>query len=174
MSGTPSATERASRHRARSLARLAAVQALYQMDVAEADAGQVIAQFRARGFEGLAEMTEDGEALPADPVALGDPDLDWFEGLVRGVIARQLDIDRAVNRHLARGWPLHRIDIMLRALFRSAAFELLDRPDVPARVVIDDYLDIADAFYDAPERGFVNGVLDALARDLRKDEFSAR
>ncbi|MCP5433553.1 MAG: transcription antitermination factor NusB [Alphaproteobacteria bacterium] len=155
---------------ARALARLAAVQALYQMEIAEADAASVIAQFAAHGFAGLAEGLDAPPAL-AEPEAV--PDTEHFESLVSGVVARQGEVDRAVNRHLSAGWKLERVDAMLRALLRAAAFELIARPDIPARATVASYVDLAHAFYGSEETGFVNGLLDALAHEVRTAEFGA-
>ena len=139
--------------RARSAARLAAVQALYQMDLAGTPVDRVVSEFETYRFgaEG-----DDGTLEEADPAHFG--------AVVRGVVERQAEIDRLVNGVLAEGWPLTRIDATLRALFRAAAFELISMREVPVRVVISEYLDVAHAFYDGDEPGFVNGVLDAIAR----------
>ncbi|MDE3114353.1 MAG: transcription antitermination factor NusB, partial [Pseudomonadota bacterium] len=140
-------------------ARLAAVQALYQMEQAGADAEAVIEEFVEHRFTRPAE-------IPA-----GAPDEDFFGDLVRGVPRHQVEIDRALASSLSANWKLQRIDSILRAILRSAAYELIGRKDVPAKVVIDEYLGMAHAFFDGDEPGFVNAVLDRLARRKRAPEF---
>ncbi|WP_349360471.1 transcription antitermination factor NusB [Stappia sp.] len=145
----------------RGAARLAAVQALYQMDVGGAALSDVLAEFEA--FRLGAEL--DGEQYrDADPA--------WFRDLVKGVVAEQRRLDPVVNQALVADWPLKRIDTTLRAILRVATFELLHRKDVPARVVINEYIDVARAFYDGDETRMVNGVLDRLAREHRPEDFS--
>jgi len=145
----------------RGAARLAAVQALYQMDVGGAALSDVLAEFEA--FRLGAEL--DGEQYrDADPA--------WFRDLVKGVVAEQRHLDPVVNQALVADWPLKRIDTTLRAILRVATFELLHRKDVPARVVINEYIDVARAFYDGDETRMVNGVLDRLAREHRSEDFS--
>jgi N utilization substance protein B len=148
-------TDRTGRH----AARLAAVQALYQMEQTGGDAEAVIEEFVEHRFTRPAE-------IPA-----GAPDEDFFAGLVRGVPHHQVEIDRAVAGSLSANWKLQRIDSILRAILRAAAFELIGRKDVPAKVVIDEYLGIAHAFFDGDEPGFVNAVLDRLAHKKRAPEF---
>ncbi|NWH08477.1 MAG: transcription antitermination factor NusB [Alphaproteobacteria bacterium] len=144
----------------RSQARLAAIQALYQMEIAEADAEGVIAEFRQHRFGGAAEGS------------LSEVDEGHFINLVRGVVVRQVEIDRAIHKALATGWTLARIDSILRALLRSAVFELVERKDVPARVVLDEYIQLAHDFFEGEEPRFVNGILDRLAKQLRPDEWA--
>ncbi|MDX2277035.1 MAG: transcription antitermination factor NusB [Hyphomonadaceae bacterium] len=143
-------------HAARSTARMAAVQALYQMEVAGASTEDVLRDFDA----GKLPRSEDG----------GDPaegDVDLFKALIENAVARQLTIDRAIARRLGKGWKLERIDAVARAILRAGAVELEQRQDIPTPVVIDEYVEIAKAFFDGPEPGFVNATLDACARDLR-------
>ena len=149
----------------RSRARLAAAQALYQMELGGEDAGDVVSEFRSHrlGFE---QDAAQGETL-------ADADEKLFADIVNGVVARQVEIDRALAGALSAGWPLERIDATLRALFRAAAYELVARPDVPARVVLDEYIRVADAFFGSDEVKFANGVLNTLARRVRPDEFAA-
>ncbi len=92
---------------------------------------------------------------------------------MRGVVERQIAIDKQVNAMLAEGWRLARLDSILRALLRAGTYELMARTDVPARVAIDEYVDLAQAFFDGSETGFVNGTLDRIAHALRPDEFPA-
>ena len=142
---------------ARSVARLAAVQALYQMEVSGAGAEAVVREFSEHRFD--RDLT-DGHTL-------AEADEAFFAELVRGVVEEQVDADRAIARRLAEGWRLERIDATLRAILRAGAFELLRRPDVPHEVVIDEYVEIAKSFFEGPEPGFVNGALDGIARDSR-------
>jgi transcription antitermination protein NusB len=148
---------------ARGMARLAAVQALYQMDVARTDARVVIEEFTLHRFRGEAEKAHYDRT-----------DEDFFRSLVLGVVDKQRDIDPLVAIHLATGWKLARIDSILRAILRAAAFELQERKDVPVKVIINEYVDIAHAFFGGDEPGVVNGILDAVARDIRSGEIKDR
>lgn len=147
------------RHAARSASRLAAVQALYQMDIGGADIGDVIAEFRAARLG--VSYDEEGRAHAGE-----EADADFFEAIVRGVVARQGDLDPAINAALAKGWTLPRLDATLRALLRAGAFEIYGRSDVPPRTVIDEYVTVARAFFDGDESKVANAVLDRLAREL--------
>ncbi len=148
---------------ARSQARLAAVQALYQMDLAHTDTLDVIQQFAAHRF---GESAEDAEVKNAD--------LELFTAIVRGVVERQREIDPPLDAQLAKGWRLNRIDSIVRATLRSATYELLARDSVPARVVINEYVEVAKAFFEGDESKLVNAVLDKVARKLRPREFGQR
>jgi transcription antitermination protein NusB len=147
----------------RSQARLAAVQALYQMDLAETDLAAVIEEFKAHRLGGEAE---NDTATQADP--------EHFATLLKGVVRRQREIDPMVDRQLAEGWRLTRIDSIVRAILRAAAFELMELKDVPPRVIISEYIEVAHAFFEGDEPRVVNGVLDHLARKLRPGELSER
>lgn len=147
----------------RSSARLAAVQALYQMDVAHTDMTDVIAEFSGNRLS---------EELDGDELALED--FEFFKELLAGVVGSQTIIDTMLNARLADGWQLTRIDSILRAILRSAVFELLQRSDVPAKVVISEYIDVAHAFFEGEEPKVVNGVLDYIARQVREEEMVAR
>jgi N utilization substance protein B len=142
--------------RARTVARLAAVQALYQMEIAGVGVEAVIREFCDHRFDADLE----GERL-------AEADEDFFAELARGVVADQKAVDGAVSRHLAQGWRLERIDATLRAILRAGAFELLHRPDVPTEVAIDEYVEVAKSFFEGPEPGVANAVLDAIAKDVR-------
>ncbi|WP_417694895.1 transcription antitermination factor NusB [Roseibium sp.] len=144
----------------RGTARLAAVQALYQMDVSEAPASDVITEFTA--FRLGKEL--DGEQYR-------DADAQWFSDIVKGVVADQRFIDPFIHTALKEDWPLKRIDSLLRAIMRAGGFELLRRKDVPPKVIISEYIDVTKAFFEGDEPGLVNGVLDRLAHDLRNAEF---
>ena len=144
--------------RARSVARLAAVQALYQMEVSGVGAEAVVREFTEHRFDRA--MEQEGEPL-------AQADEAYFADIVRGVVADQAAIDRAIVKRLATGWRLERLDATLRAILRGGAWELMRRPEAPKEVVIDEYLEIAKSFFDATETGFVNGALDGIARDER-------
>jgi N utilization substance protein B len=138
------------------VARLAAVQALYQMEVSSAGAEHVIREFSEHRFD-----------RDVDGVTLASADEAFFADLVRGVVAEQKGVDAAIARHLAQGWRLERLDATVRAILRAGAFELSERPDVPTEVVIDEYVEVAKSFFEGVEPGFVNGALDAVAKDVR-------
>jgi N utilization substance protein B len=144
---------------ARSVARLAAVQALYQMEVSSVGAEAVIREFSEHRFD---RDAEGGDA----PLATADEV--FFADLVRGVVEHQKAVDAAVAKKLASGWRLDRLDATARAILRAGAFELIHRPDVPTEVVIDEYVELAKSFFEGPEPGFVNGALDAVAQDARR------
>jgi N utilization substance protein B len=148
---------------ARSVARLAAVQALYQMEVSGATTADVIADFTA------GKLPRETEATYCE----AEGDLDLFKILVEKAVDRQATLDRAIARHLSKGWRLERIDAVARAILRAGAAELEQRTDIPVAVVIDEYVEIAKAFFDGPEPGFVNATLDAATRDLRPGEQGA-
>jgi N utilization substance protein B len=139
----------------RGAARLAAVQALYQMDVGRQSLEDTLSQFSAHM---LGREVEGEQYLPADA--------DFFRQIVTGVIKSQLDIDPTIDKALSDDWPVARIDATLRAILRCAAFELLRRRDIPSGVVISEYVDIAKAFYEDDAPGLVNGVLDTIARQI--------
>lgn len=143
---------------ARRAARLAAVQGLYQMEVAGATTADVISDFD------TGKLPRESENMQIGGVE-GDAEL--FKVLVEKAVDRQLTLDRAIARHLGKGWKLERIDAVARAILRAAATELEQRPDVPVAVVIDEYVELAKCFFDGPEPGFINAALDACAKDLR-------
>lgn len=147
---------------ARSAARLAAVQALYQIEMGGGGAEDAIDDFLHRRHGAAAA---EGERLAMDP--------DAFATLVRGVVARRAEIDAQIDGALEKGWRVGRLERVLRAVLRAGCYELLAAPEVPARVVIDEYIEIARAFFGRTEPALVNGVLDRLARTLRPDEFAA-
>jgi len=139
----------------RSVARLGAVQALYQMDLAQTEVSEVVAQFSARA---AGTEFENGDCAEAD--------FDHLKDIVEGSVREQRTIDTEINRYLSQGWSLERLETVLRAILRAGTYELMFRTDVPARAIIDEYVHIARAFYQADEPGFINGVLDRLARSL--------
>ena len=143
---------------ARSAARLAAVQALYQMELTGADADDVAAEFVDHRFGREAETADE-------------PDAEFFGAIVRGVPVHQAEIDRAIAKCLSADWRLTRIDSILRAILRAGAFELIACPDVPAKAVINEYVDVSHAFFAGDEPSFVNAALDKLAHRKRAAEF---
>jgi transcription antitermination protein NusB len=143
----------------RGAARLAAVQALYQMDVAGTGINDALAQFESHW---IGREVEGEQYLPAEAA--------FFRKLVRGVMAEQRNLDPLIDKALAAGWPLKRVEAILRAVLRSGAYELEHERDIPARVVVSEYVDVAHAFVDRDEVGMVNAVLDHLARALREGE----
>lgn len=140
---------------ARHAARLAAVQALYQMEMVGGGAEEVAQEFAEHRFAEL-------------PVL---PDGAFFEAILTGVPQHQVEIDRAIAGSLSEKWKLERVDSILRAILRSGVFELVARRDVPAKVVIDEYVAVAGAFFGGDEPGFVNAALDTIARRKRAPEF---
>ena len=147
----------------RGAARLAAVQALYQLDVGGAGVTEIVAEYE--NFRLGKEV--DGETyLAADP--------GWFRSIVGGVHKHQKTIDPFIHSALTDDWPLSRIDATLRAVLRAGVFELENRSDVDARVVISEYVEVAKAFFEADEPKMVNGVLDRIARRIRLGELSDR
>ncbi len=147
-----------SRAEKRSAARLAAVQALYQMDVAAKGITEVFAEFESHW---IGREIEGDQYKPAE-IAL-------FKTLVEGVLDKQQLVDIEIDSVLAKGWPLGRIEAVMRAALRGGAYELMFMEHVPPKVVISEYVDIARAFFGAEETNMVNAVLDRLARDLRGD-----
>ncbi|WP_426265973.1 transcription antitermination factor NusB [Sphingomonas sp. LHG3443-2] len=144
------------RSRARSAARLAAVQALYQQEMEGTPTPLLLNEFHNHRF---------GETI--DEVTMVDAEIDFFDDVVRGVTARREEIDDKVTARLAEGWKLDRLDRSMRAILRAGTYELLARPDVTVGTVIDEYLDIAHAFFGDKDVKFVNGLLDKVAGDVR-------
>ena len=144
----------------RGAARLAAVQALYQMDLAATPLHEILAEFESHW---LGREVEGDTYLPAEAA--------FFRDVVGGVVTEQRRLDPMIDAALARGWPLKRIETVLRAILRAGAYELDRKHDVPARVVVSEYVDVAGAFVDGEETGMVNAVLEQLARQLRAGEF---
>jgi N utilization substance protein B len=151
----PSPTAR-SRSRARAAARLAAVQALYQQEMEGTAIPKLLHEFHQHR---LGATIEDVEYV--------DADAPFFDDIVKGVDARREEIDRLIASKLSADWSLDRLDKPMRQILRAGTYELLARPDVPTGAVISEYLDVAHAFYDRREAGFVNGLLDAVAKEVR-------
>jgi len=139
--------------------RLSAVQALYQMDVASLSSKHVIMEFLNHrfGFEDEAGMVAADE--------------DYFENLVKGVVERQDEIDTIIAENLSKNWTMKRLDLTLRAILRAGSYEILRRPDVPALVIIDQYVSITSEFHEDRNTGFVNRVLENMAKSVRQAEF---
>lgn len=144
----------------RGVARLAAVQALYQMEIGGAELADVVTEFET--FR-LGQELDGEEYREADPI--------FFRDIVSGVVTEQRQIDPRVHQALVEDWPLKRIDTTLREILRAGSWELLKRKDIPAKVVITEYVDVAKAFFVEEEPKIVNGVLDKIARQLRSKEF---
>ncbi len=145
----------------RSAARLAAVQALYQMESGGQGVEATIREFK--DFR-LGKELEGAALQPADA--------SFFSEILRGAVDSQHKLDPYLTSQLATGWRLSRLDATVRAILRAGLFEMIRRPDVPARVVINEYVEIARAFFDGDEPGFINAVLDAAARQARSDELT--
>jgi transcription antitermination protein NusB len=146
----------------RSSARLAASQALYQMEITGKGLNDLLAEFETHWI---------GQEIEGDTYMAADAA--FFRDVVSGVLNDQLPIDRSLDDTLAHGWPLRRVEALMRAILRAALYELRNRPDVPARVVVTEYVDVAAAFFGSEESGMINAVLDALARQTRPAEFAA-
>lgn len=152
------------RRLARSAARLAAVQALYQMELTGSGAEEVGREFENHRLGAEIEGAQYREA-----------DLDHFRGLLKGVVGHQREIDQLTDAALVERWPLGKIDPTLRAIFRCGGFELIEMQEVPPRVAITEYVDVAKAFFpEGQESRFVNAVLDHMARRARPAAFTAK
>ncbi len=147
----------------RGAARLAAVQALYQMDIGGTGINDIFAEYESHW---IGNEVEGEQYLPAEAA--------FFRDIVSGVVRDQKKIDPVLDEALSRGWPLKRIEAILRAVLRAGAYELEHRKDIPARVVVSEYVDVAHAFVERDETGMVNAVLDQLARQYRGDEFEQK
>jgi transcription antitermination protein NusB len=147
--------DKSSRH----LARLSAVQALYQMELADQKSKLVVRQFNEHWKQ---HEVKDGD-ISADSA--------FFELIVLGVVAEQEAVDKAISGKLGKNWKLSRLDVTLRAIMRCASYELLRMFNVPAIVIVDEYVGLAKDFYAGKEPNFVNAALDKLARECRPGEF---
>ena len=145
------------RSRSRSAARLAAVQALYQQEMEGTPLPRLLKEFHDHRLGATIEDQQYHEA-----------ERNFFDDIVIGADARRGDIDTLISDRLAEGWTLERLDRPMRAILRAGAYELIARPDVPVGSVISEYVDVAHAFYDKRESGFVNGLLDAIAKEARQ------
>lgn len=145
-----------SKTQARSAARLAAVQALYQHDMDATPLPKLLTEFH---HHRLGATVEDAEYARADAA--------FFDDVVKGALARAEEIDAAITARLAEGWTLERLDKAMKAILRAGTYELMARVDVPKGAVINEYVDVAKAFFDAREAGFVNGLLDTIGSAVR-------
>ncbi len=144
----------------RTRARLAAVQALYQMDLTQRDLGEVLDEFLSHRFDTVEIYS--------------GADRSYFRDIAHGVAHAQAAIDAEIAAHLAEGWRLSRIDSILRAILRSGVYEILEKSDVPVRAIINEYVEIAHDFFGGEEPGVANGVLDRVARKKRPHEFGRK
>ena len=147
---------------AKSAARLGAVQALYQMDLAASDLGETLAQFATRATGDDFDAGQCGEA-----------DYKHLREVVEGTVREQAMIDVTVDKQLDKDWPIHRINAILRAVLRAGAYEIMFKENVPAKVAINEYVNVASAFFDKEEPAMANAVLNALARAKRPQAFQA-
>jgi N utilization substance protein B len=145
------------RSRSRSAARLAAVQALYQQEMERTPLPTLLHEFHHHRLGATIEEVE-----------YEDAEVDFFDDVVSGVHARSAEIDALIAKKLAKDWSLERLDKPMRQILRAGAYELMARIDVPTGSVISEYVDVAKAFYDKREAAFVNGLLDAIAREVRR------
>ncbi len=150
MSQTPS------RSKSRSAARLAAVQALYQKEMENTPLALLLTEFHNHRLGATIEEVE-----------YADAEIDFFDDVVKGVDARRDELDALISARLSKDWSLERLDKPMRQILRAGAYELIARIDVPTGSVISEYVDVAHAFYDKREAGFVNGLLDGIAKDVR-------
>lgn len=144
------------RSKARSTARLAAVQALYQQEMEGTPLPLLLTEFHNHR---LGATIDDVQYAEAETV--------FFDDIVKGVDARREELDGLITARLSAGWTMDRLDKPMRQILRCGAYELVARPDVPVATAISEYVDVADAFYDKREKGFVNGLLDAVAKAVR-------
>lgn len=147
----------------RGAARLAAVQALYQMDVSGTGVLEIVAEYEAHRL---------GKEI--DGIVYRQADAQWFRSIVSGVVENQRQLDPMIRSALTEDWPLSRLDSILRAILRAGTYELSKRGDVPLAVIVSEYVDIAKAFFEDEEPKIVNAVLDRLARRMREGEGGKR
>ncbi|MBL1420309.1 MAG: transcription antitermination factor NusB [Alphaproteobacteria bacterium] len=163
MSDTPTSEKKLKTPPARSLARLGAVLALYQMDIAGTDLSIIIDEFiNARGPSALELDSQDSMQID-----LSTMDKELFTDILHGMVANQKEIDTAIHSQLNEDWPMARIDTTLRAIFRASGYEMLKRSDIPPKVIINEYVEMSKAFFDGRETNMINGVLDSIAKDIR-------
>jgi N utilization substance protein B len=155
---SPASTPEIKSANQRGAARLAAVQALYQMDIGGAGVLEIVAEYEAHR---LGNEIDGEQYRPADPA--------WFRAVVSGVVENQRALDPVIRASLTEDWPLSRLDATLRAILRAGAWELSAKKDVPVAVIVNEYVDVARAFFDGEETKIVNAVLDRLARKYRED-----
>ena len=156
----PKVAKKAQTLNKRGMARFAAVQALYQLEIRGTDVSDMIEEF-----------THYRLGKEVDEVLYSEADQDWFARIVRGVVAEQRELDPWIKSALTKRWNLNRIDSILRAILRAASYELLRRKEVPAKVAISEYIIITEAFFQGKEVPLVNGILDKIAHEFRPEEF---
>lgn len=144
------------RSQSRSAARLGAVQALYQQEMEGTPLARLLKEFHDHRLGAVIEEMEFAEA-----------EIDFFDDIVSGVNKRLAEIDELIGSKLADGWSLDRLDRPQKQILRAGTYEILARADVPVAAIIGEYVDVADAFYEKREKGFVNGLLDAIAKSVR-------
>lgn len=140
----------------RGAARLAAVQALYQMELSGTGVLEIVSEY---------ENFRLGQEIDGDQYLKADPS--WFRSIVSGVVRDQRALDPVIAESLIEGWPLSRLDATIRAILRAGVFEIIERKDVPTAVIVSEYVEIAHAFFAEDEPKLVNAVLDSVARRLR-------
>lgn len=145
-----------SKSKSRSAARLAAVQALYQKDMENIGLARLLDEFHAHR---LGAEIEDAQ--------YADADVAFFDDLVSGVDARREELDELIESKLGEQWKIGRLDRTMLQLLRAGSYEIIARPDVPSATVINEYVDVAHAFFDKKDAQFVNGLLDAVVKDRR-------
>ncbi|AWB22106.1 transcription antitermination factor NusB [Methylobacterium currus] len=145
----------------RSGARLAVVQALYEMEISGKGVIDALAEFEAFW---IGQVIDEVEHPPAETA--------FFRDLLRGTVEEQRAIDQRLDAALAAGWPLRRLEAVVRAILRAGAYEVMFRRDVPVKVAISEYVDVAHSFYEGEEPGLVNAVLDKVGRAVRPDDFA--
>lgn len=156
--------------RRRSAARLAAVQALYDAELTGHPVEIVLEDFIEHGMGAKTLMTSADDSGTDVEWSLAEPDAVLFAAIVRGTLAGREELDTMVGAALTGDWTVERLEAVLRAILRAGAFELATRSDIPPRVAISEYVDVAHAFYSGPEPGLVNAVLDRIARVVRSRE----
>ena len=147
----------------RSGARLAVVQALYEMEISGKGVIDALAEFEAFW---IGQVIDEVEHPPAETA--------FFRDLLRGTVDEQRAIDQRLDAALAAGWPLRRLEAVVRAIRRAGAYEVMFRRDVPVKVAISEYVDVAHSFYEGEEPGLVNAVLDKVGRAVRPDDFTKK
>ncbi|NRA88032.1 MAG: transcription antitermination factor NusB [Rhizobiales bacterium] len=147
----------------RSLSRLAAVLALYQMDIAGTDLGIIVDEFvNAKGPSAISLDSDEGMQID-----LSSMDTDLFQDILHGMVANQQEIDKKIHEKLNVDWPMARVDTTLRAIFRAGGYEMLKRNDIPPKVIINEYVELSKAFFNGRETNMINAVLDSIAKDIR-------
>lgn len=147
---------------ARSAARLCAVQALYEMEISGAEADPVLVDFLGQRWQA---PLEDEDGVENEMIK---PDKTFLADIVRGVNANAASLDEMIEGALDKSWTLSRLEVVLRSILRAGIFELAHHPEIPKGVIINEYMDVANAFYTGSEPKLVNGVLDRLAKVLRE------